>query len=153
MMAGKTLRLQFAIVAFSEGLIDMVWTQGFKGRPHVKTFKDIRARLVLQCRKTNDLLLTEGTITKRDRENVKQLIETFRQNNIPASGRFDVMDAVSFCIALVVDQLARTKGKKRQAFELLLERWRELDRYFDFYQEYEEAGGLLAAENFQRLTG
>lgn len=152
-MAGKTLRKQFAIVAFSEALIDMVWDQGYKDRPHVKTFKDIHARLILQCRKINDLLSSEGYLTDRDREKIKTQINQLHEKHLPASGEFEIMDAVSFCIALVVDQMARTKGKKRQAFMLLLERWRELDRYFDFYQEYQEAGGLIAAESFQQLTG
>ncbi len=88
---------------------------------------------------------------QRDIDEIKGQIDALKIDHIPA-GEFTPMLAVSFCIDLIVEQIALTRGTKKKAFEGLLTRIREFERYFDRNKTYDSSEGIEMAEAYRAMV-
>ena len=150
-MAGRILKKQYAVLGFTQGLVDMMWEQRYAHQPNNKTFAAARQRLIEHGDRMNSLFRKEGSLKQRDIDEIKGQIDALKIDHIPA-GEFTPMLAVSFCIDLIVEQIALTRGTKKKAFEGLLTRIREFERYFDRNKTYDSPEGLEMAEAYRAMV-
>lgn len=149
-MASKTLRKQFAAVAFLEGFVGMIWDQHYSKQPNNKTFSAIRERVIRDCAATMRELVKEGTVSDREFAKIKTAVEQLADKSFHA-GQFEPMHAVSFCLGIISDQIYYTRNGKQELFKKLFLRCRELERYFDNGRKYQSAEGFDAAVMFEGL--
>lgn len=151
-MAGKILRRQYAVIGLAHGFVDMVWEQKYAAQPNNKTFSGARDRLTKHCDRMHTFLRNEGTLTVRDIKAIRDQINSLKDGHMP-NGEFSPMLFISFIIDLIIEQIAFTKGEKKELFNSLLSRVRELERYFDRHKNYDDPAGLDMAEAFRRWDG
>lgn len=147
-MAGKILRKQYATIGLAHGMTDMLWDQRYRDQTNNKTFASARDRLISHCDRMHLFLRGEGALNLRDVRAIQEQINSLKNGHMP-DGAFTPMLFISFVIDLIIEQIAFTKGKKKELFNGLLSRIRELERYFDRHKNYDDPAGLEMAEAFR----
>ena len=150
-MAGKILRKQYAVLGLTQGMVEMMWAQRYRDQKNNKTFSGARERLSAHCDWMHTVFSKEGGLRRRDIDAIKKRIDALSRAWLPG-GEFSPMLAISFCIDLVVEQIVLTKGNKKRAFEGLLTRIKEFERYFDRAKSYDDPAGMEMADAFRQLT-
>jgi hypothetical protein len=152
-MASVAVRKQVMMTVWAEAFVDMLWAQRFEGRKHNAVFMGMRERLIRQCELIANILTREpnGRLNEREREKLSKAVGDLKCQSF--KGGFTPMMALSFIIDQIIEQLThvgRNKVKKK-AFEGLLFRIKEFERYFDRTKTYEDPAGMEAAEAFRAL--
>jgi hypothetical protein len=139
-MASLAIRKQVMAVAMCEGFVEMMWAQRYSLQENNKTFAGIRDRLQRDAAAAYAAIGNCGQrLSFEEWEDLKQnKVEKFKAHAFHEG--FAAMDAVGFMVGLVTEQLSfcRQGTLKHAAFDRLLSRIRELERYFDRKRIYLE---------------
>lgn len=151
-MASLATRKQVMAASMCEGFVEMIWNQIYRDNPHNKTFAGIRRRMRRDTQSAYKAIFASGQKLSFDEwTDLKQ--KTLRFDVPDFKDGFAPMDAVGFMIDIVTEQLAfcRPGTSKHAAFDRLLSRVRELERYFDPKKKYDNPVGLAAGEVLRKI--
>lgn len=151
-MASLAVRKQYMTAVWAEAFVNMMWEQNYQSKSRNTTFAGMRHRLLKQCDETMAVLKKEpaGELSLHESKNLMAVVDRLKE--VAFNNGFDPMMAISFIIDQIVEQLAHIKpGPKRMAFDGLLTRIREFERYFDRDKSYDDPEGLEASEKFREM--
>lgn len=149
-MAGRLLKYQWSIVGFCEGFINMMWEQHYKETDKKHVFNAPRIEMVSRCNKVKDLLIKEGgKLSVKDVRQIKERIDKMKDTSLDKD-EFNPMLAISFCIELLIEQLAKVHGEKGDLFANVLNQMIDFEKMFDKDQKYDCSDGFDMAEIFRQ---
>lgn len=148
MISKKLIIKQFSILGFTEGLVDMIGNQGNHDEKFIELWKKVKQT---SCILGNELR-REATLNKKDIKTIRDQITELSEKHMD-DGKFTAMFACSFCIDLLVEQIALTHTRKKNAFISLFKAMEEIDKYFDPEKEYDDDSGFNMAEDYRKMIG
>ena len=152
-MASLAIRKQVMAVAMCEGFVDMMWSQRYSRQENNRTFAGIRERVQRDAAAAYDAIGKCGQrLSFEEWEDLKQnKVQKFKA--VAFREGFAAMDAVTFMVDLIIEQLAfcRQGTLKHAAFDRLLSRVRELERYFDRKRAYDDPSGMFAGDALREV--
>lgn len=153
-MASVAVRRQVMMTVWAEAFISMLWDQRYRKQERNTVFAGMRLRLLQQCDYIRALLAMEpgGKLNLKESTKAARAVQELKRHAF-RDGLFEPMMALSFIIDQVVEQLTFVRGNaaKKRAFDGLLYRIKEFERYFDRTKTYDDPAGMEAAETFRTL--
>ena len=154
-MASLATLKQVMAVAMCEGLVEMMWDQRYRDQYNNKVFSGMRDRLMRDAQAAYKVIYACGQKLSFDEwSNLKESGDKFKNSAFPHG--FMPMDAVGMMVDLITEQLSycRLGTPKNAAFDRLLTRVREFERYFDRKKTYDDPVGMVAGDALRQvMTG
>lgn len=150
-MASLATLKQVMAVAMCEGLVEMMWAQRYRDQYNNKTFAGMRERMRRDTQAAYKAIYASGQKLSFDEwEQLKDKAGRFKNSAFPNG--FMPMDAVGMMVDLITEQLSfcRPGTLKNAAFDRLLNRVREFERYFDRKKAYDDPAGMAAGDALRR---